>query len=103
MAKSHASRTRSGRRKAVHHAMTMTGHPAHPPTSPPTSRSILGRSKNLNGKSKSPALMALLPQLVIASINVNGFSPETEWAVTSLLDNNKYDVSCISPFLLPMI
>ena len=45
-------------------------------------------------------LLSLIPQLILASININGLCPETEWGVSSLLKGQHYDVSTVSPFTL---
>ena len=38
-------------------------------------------------------LRTLLPQLLLASININGLTPESEWAVNSMLETRGFDVS----------
>ena len=95
-----AARSRLKRRKAVHQTMSAASNsPARNSTSSAAFRAPFTPAQGAN-KAKSPharrghrALLALLPQLVLASINVNGLSPETEWAVTTLLEEKKYDVS----------
>ena len=59
------------------------------------------RAKLTHSRQKSlrQPLLTLIPQLILASINVNGLCPETEWAVSSLLKEQHYDVSVV-PFIL---
>ena len=42
---------------------------------------------------QSRAITTLLPQLLLASMNINGLTPETEWGVTNLLEERHFDVS----------
>ena len=94
MPKSRTARTRAKRRQAVHQAM----YPAQ--VSAPvrdSGKTAPGgaKSKKLQAQRGRQSLLALLPQLILASININGLSPETEWAVTSILEGQHYDVSAV--------
>ena len=57
--------------------------PIHPPGKTPRYRRSVPGSKTLS---------TLLPQLLIGAINVNCLTVETEWAVSTLLEEKKYDV-----------
>ena len=57
-------------------------------------------SKGSKAKSVRQPLLSLIPQLILASININGLSPETEWAVSSLLEEQHYDVSAVPLYSL---
>ena len=99
MARSRTDKRRGKRRRAVHQAMvTAQDHASTPPGGNPCP----GRpkSKKRPAQGRRQALLTLLPQLIIASINVNGLTPETEWAITSILEGQKYDVSTIPHFML---
>ena len=97
MAPRRTSRKRAKRRQAVHQAMNPAQVPA---TTRPGGRTGPGgaKSKRLPAQRGRQALLTLLPQLILASININGLSPETEWAVTSMLEGQKYDVSIVPLF-----
>ena len=79
------------RRQAVHQAMNTAQDPA---TTRPGGMTGPGgaKAKRRPAQRRRQALLTLLPQLILASINVNGLSPETEWAITSILEGQKYDV-----------
>ena len=99
MPKSQAARTRAKRRQAVHQAM----HPELVSTSARKARRVAttsARSKRSQAQSMRQPLLSLIPQLILASININGLCPETEWAVSSILKGQHYDVSAVSPFIL---
>ena len=87
------------RRKAVHQAMATAQDLAM--TQPGGKPGPGGaKAKRRPAQGRRQALLTLLPQLIIASINVNGLTPETEWAITSILEGQKYDVSLVPLFLL---
>ena len=95
-------RRRKQRRKVVQQAMaTAQGHASLSTGRDPG----LGRpqSRKRPAPVRHKTLLTLLPQLIIASINVNSLTPETEWAITSILEGQKYDVSTIPYFLLYML
>ena len=94
-------RTRARRRQAVQQTMEPT------PVSSSTrhsakSGSSSARSKRMRAQRKCQPLLALLPQLILASMNIDGLTPETEWAVDSMLAGNQYDVSVNSPLFFPV-
>ena len=90
------ARRRKRRRQAVQQAMATAQVPANPSAvCDPNLGKPRSRRRPASGVPKK--LLALLPQLIIASINVNSLTPETEWAITSILEGQKYDVSAI-PF-----
>ena len=98
MPKSRTSRTRAKRRQAVHQTMH------HAPVSTPAQKvspvsTARARSKRSSAQGTRQPLLSLIPQLILASMNVNGLSPETEWAISSLLEGQYYDVSAVPPFL----
>ena len=91
MPKSQAARTRAKRRQAVHQAM----HPELVSTSARKARRVAttsARSKRSQARVARQPLLTLIPQLILASININGLCPETEWAISSLLEEHRYDV-----------
>ena len=75
------AKRRDKRRQAVHQAM-------HPEPVATTS----ARSKRSQALGVRQPLLTLIPQLILASININGLCPETEWAISSLLEEHRYDV-----------
>ena len=94
MSKSRHSRTRAKRRQAVHQAM----YPEPVSTSARKARRVAttsARSKRSQAHGVRQPLLSLIPQLILASININGLSPETEWAVSSILEGQHYDVSAV--------
>ena len=93
---------RRKRRRAVQQAMaTAQGHTSPSAVCDPGLGGHRTRRRPASGRPKT--LLTLLPQLIIASINVNSLTPETEWAITSILEGQKYDVSTIPYFLLYML
>ena len=58
------------------------------------------RSKRSQPQSVLQPLLSLIPQLILASININGLCPETEWAVSSILEGQHYDVSAVPLYSL---
>ena len=95
MSKSRASKTRAKRRQAVHQAM----QPDPISTSCRGSRRVTSTSarfKRFQARVVRQPLLTLIPQLILASININGLCPETEWAISALLEEHRYDVSCVS-------
>ena len=93
MSKGRRIRSRAKRRQLVHQAM----HPD--PVSDPCRgprKGATSRSKRSQARVVRPPLLSLIPQLIIASININGLCPETEWAISALLEEHRYDVSCVS-------
>ena len=92
MSKTRSSRGRFKKRQAVHQTM-------HPAPGSASSRkvgrfaAIRAKLTHSRQKSLSQPLLTLIPQLLLASINVNGLCSETEWAVSSLLEEHHYDVS----------
>ena len=85
---------RGYKRRARHHRNAQ--HAMKPTQAPPTTRKSGKSGLNARCKrfqAKRPSLLALIPQLILASMNVDGLSPETEWAVDTMLSENQYDVS----------
>ena len=90
---------RGYKRRAKHHRDAR--HATKPTQTPPTTRKsvksgLTARCKRF--QAQRPSLLALIPQLILASMNVDGLSPETEWAVDTMLSENQYDVSINPPF-----
>ena len=54
--------------------------------------STSARLKKCQARGVRQPLLTLIPQLILASININGLCPETEWAISSLLEEHRYDV-----------
>ena len=95
MPMSRHSKARAKRRQLVHQAM----HPDPVSTSCRGSRRVAtssARFKRSQALVARQPLLTLIPQLILASININGLCPETEWAISALLEEHRYDVSCVS-------
>ena len=94
MPKSQSSRTRAKRRQAVHQTMhhVSVSTPARKVSQVSTTSA---RSKRSSAQGARQPLLSLIPQLILASMNVNGLSPETEWAISSILEGQYYDVSAV--------
>ena len=102
-------RTRAERRRAVHQAMRpgSDSTPARGSSRVTTTSasSKVSKASRVAATSASPKgskvksvrqpLLSLIPQLILASININGLCPETEWAVSSILEGQHYDVSAV--------
>ena len=81
-------------------------HPEPVSTSVRGSRRVAttsARSKRSQALGVRQPLLTLIPQLILASININGLSPETEWAVSSLLEEQHYDVSAVPLYSLHIL
>ena len=86
--------SRAKRRQAVY--QTMNPRPVFPAVRQVTRVTALrAKFKKSQGPSVHKPLLSLIPQLIIAAININGLTPETEWGVSSLLEGQHYDVSVV--------
>ena len=86
------ARARAKKRRAILPAMVTTPETPHVPY---RDRIGSGATSSLHPypHQKQRPLRSLIPQLLLASININGLTPESEWAVTSMLETRGYDVS----------